>query len=153
MNFFTKVILGSVAVLLAAITVILIFRSREAARIEALVREAAEWARQADIQRLCDLIDDKFEDNQAEQARLQIRHYIKPGAFAGLEIVSIKVDVEGDEASVRVRYKMPIPPHMLREMRMSEMPYPNRDLESTLRLRRRPEGWKVIGYDGPMNLR
>ena len=153
MNFFTKVILGSVAVLLAAITVIILFRSREAARIETLVREAAEWVRQADIQRLCNLVDDKFEENQAEEARAHIRKQIKPGAFVKLEIVSIKVDVEGDEASVRVRYTMPIPPHMLREMGMSDMPVPNRAMESTLRMRRRPEGWKVIGYDGPLQLR
>ena len=151
MNFFTKVILGTVVVLVAAVTVVLVFRGRDAARLEALVREAAEWVRQGDAERVAALVDEKFEGNRAEEARIRIREYIKRETFAKLEIVSIKVDIEGDEASVKVGYKMPIPSHLLPEMRIADMP--PRNYESTLRWRRRAEGWKVFGYDGPMNLR
>ena len=141
MNFFTKVILGSVAVLLVAITVVLLFRSREAGRVEAIVREAAGWVKEGRGDLVAGLVDDQF--HQAEDARAEIKRRIKPGVFSKVELVSVKVDVEGDEARTEVRYKLPF----------EENPYPELVQTAVLHWRRRAEGWKIVDYEGTRGLR
>ena len=137
MNFFTKVILGSVAVLVAAAAAVLLFRSREAARVDALLREAVGWAARGEAERVAELVDDDF-DGGADPARLEIRRRIKPGAFEKLELVSLKVGASGDEANatleLRVQYR-DIP------LLVPETFY--------VGLRKRGEVWRVISVKRP----
>ena len=137
MNFFTKAILGSVAVLVVAAAVVLLFRSREAARVEALIREAAGWAAQGKAEQVAALVDDEF-DGDAELARAEIRRRARPGAFEKLEITDLEVGVDGDESRVRV---------VLRVL-TSEFPYPH-PVELHLTLRKREAGWRVVSVRRP----
>ena len=137
MNFFTKVILGSVAVLVAAAAAVMLFRSREAARVDALLREAVGWAARGEGERVAELIDDDF-DGGADEARLEIRRRIKPGALERLELVGLKVGASGDQANatleLRVQYRdIPVP--------IPETFY--------VGLRKRGEVWRVISVKRP----
>ena len=135
MNFFTKAILGSVAVLLAATAIVLLFRSREGPKIEALLREAATWAERGDAERVAALVDDNVDDypGGAEGLRAEIRREIRPGAFEKLELLSLDVGVDGDEATVRGTVRITA----------SKFPYPA-PLRFELTLRRRESGWKIV---------
>ena len=132
MNFFTKVILGSVAVLLAATAVLFLFKSKEGARVEALLREAVGWAERGETARVEDLVDEQYEDGP-EEARAEIRRRIKPGAFESLEVVEIDVGVDGSDAHAKITVRI-----KTRDMPMA--------LPQTFRvtLRKRDAGWKVI---------
>jgi hypothetical protein len=136
-NFFTKAILGSVAVLVVAAAVVLLFRSREAARVEALIREAAGWAAQGKTEQVAALIDDDF-DGDAELARSEIRRRVRPGAFEKLEIADLEVGVDGDEARVRVVFRV--------QTAEFPMAYPQ---ELHLTLRKREAGWRVVSAREP----
>jgi hypothetical protein len=137
MNFFAKVILGCVVVLLAAAAVVVLFRSRESAKVEAVLREAAEWASRGEGEKVAALIDDRFDS--ADAARSEIRRQIRPGAFEQLEITDLEIlGVEGDEARARVVLKV----------RPRDMPlaYPERFL---LTLRKTDGLWKVVAAERP----
>lgn len=136
MNFFTKAILASVAVLVVAASVVLLFRSREAGRIEAVVREATEWVRRGDAERVASLVDERFEGG-ADEARAEVRRRIKPGAFSKVEIATIKIGVEGDDARVELGLRNFYP----------DLPYPNYVQQVVIRMRHREEGWKVSGVE------
>ena len=137
MNFFTKVILASVAVLLLAVAVVMLFRSREGARVEALIREAAGWAERGETDRVEALIDDDFEGD-ADEARREVRRLIRPGAFERIEITRLDVGVHGDEARVRI------------EMRILPRDLPRAFTESLrLTLRRRGDAWKLTAAERP----
>jgi hypothetical protein len=136
-NFFTKAILGSVAVLVAAAAVVLFFRSREAARVEALIREAARWAAEGKAEPVAALVDDEF-DGDAEVAKSEIRRRVRPGAFEKLEIADIEVGVDGDEARVRVVVRV----------QSSDLPYPVPQ-ELLLTLRKREAGWRLVSAGRP----
>ena len=139
MNFFTKMALGAVAVLLAAVAAILLFRSRDAARVEALIRDAVGWVAQGDAERVAGLIDPDFDSGgwDAKAARAEIRRRIHPGAFDKLELVSIGVSINGDEARVNLVLKWPLPEPRL-----------NLEAEQNVvvRLRKREGSWKVAGF-------
>lgn len=135
MNFFTKAILGSVAVLLAAVAVVLLFRSGESARVEAMIREAVGWAAQGDAERVAGLIDSEYEDG-AEWARGEIRNRIRPGAFEKLEVVEVKAGVTGDDAHVRLVVRI--------QTRDVPAPYPE---TFRISLRKREAGWRVIDVE------
>ncbi len=137
MNFFTKVILASVGVLLLAAAVVILFRSREGARVEALLREAAAWAERGETKRLEALIDEDFEGG-ADLARSQIRGHILPGGFEKIEITRLDVGVNGDESRVRIDVRI-----LSRDL---GMPYPESLL---LTLRRREGGWKISDAKRP----
>lgn len=137
MNFFTKVILGCVVVLLAAAAIVLIFRSRESAKVEAVIREAAEWAYRGEAEKVAALIDDRFDG--ADAARSEIRRQIRPGAFEQIEITELEIlGVEGDEAHARVVLKV----------RPRDVPrtYPERFLFT---LRKTDGRWKVTAAERP----
>lgn len=137
MNFFTKVILAAVVVLVVATAVVLLFRSREPARVEALVREAVVWARNGEAEKIAALIDDRFEGG-ADVARAEIRRRIFPGAFEGIDIAEIDVGVEGDEAHV----------NLLLRVRSKDMPYPMPQ-PFLLTFRKVGEDWKLIAAERP----
>ena len=103
-NFFTKMTLGAAAVLLAAVAAILLFRSREAGRVEDLLREAVGWARAGDADRCGALIAPDFDDGgyDAAAARNEIRRRVRPGAFAKLEVAGLEVRVDGIHARARL---------------------------------------------------
>ena len=137
MNFFSKVILASVVVLLVAAAVVILFRSREGARVEALLREAATWAERGEVDRVEALIDEDF-DSGADWARREIRRYIRPGAFEKVEITRLDVGVHGDESRVRIDVRI----------LAREFPYPHAE-SLRLTLRRRDGGWKITGAERP----
>ncbi|HZL72978.1 MAG TPA: hypothetical protein VFC86_10985 [Planctomycetota bacterium] len=141
MNFFTKVILGSVAVLLAATAVLYIFRSREGDRVEALLREAVGWAERGETDRVLDLVDEHFEDG-AEEARAEIRRRIKPGAFESLEVVEVEAGVDGSDAHAKITVRI--------KTRDMPMAVPQ---TYSVTLRKRDAGWKVIRVRGDERLR
>lgn len=134
MNFFAKVILGSVVVLLFAAAVVLLFRSREAASVEALIRDAVGWAERGEADRVEALIDDKFESTWggAEAARREIRRRIRPGAFQKIEVAALEVGVDGDSAHARLTLRILTP----------EVPLAVPEALS-LSLRRRDGAWRV----------
>jgi hypothetical protein len=132
MNFFTKAILGSVVVLLVAVAAVFMFRSKEGARVEALLRDAVAWAEQGDAARVSDLVDDQFEDG-ADGARLEIRRRIRPGAFEKIEIVDLDVGVDGEEAHARIVLRV--------QAREVPMPVPQ---TFNVALRKREAGWRVV---------
>lgn len=139
MNFFTKMTLGSVAVLLAAAAAILLSRSRDAARVEALMRDAVGWAAAGEAERVAEMIDDDFDSSgwNAKAARAEIRRRIRPGAFDRLELISIGVSVNGDEARVNLVLKWPLPEaHLKLEAEQG----------AVVRLRKREGTWKVVGF-------
>lgn len=140
MNFFTKAILGSVAVLLLAAAVVILFRSREGARVEALIREAVGWAERGEADRVALLLDDDFygEGFTLEAARAEIRRRIRPGAFEKLEVMDLKVGVDGDDAHVRIVLRV--------QSRDVPMAYPE---TLHLTLRKRDEGWRVLSARRP----
>ena len=141
MNFFTKVILGSVAVHLAATAVLFLFRSKDGARVEALLREAVGWAERGETARVEELVDEQYEDGP-EEARAEIRRRIKPGAFESLEVVEIDVGVDGSDAHAKITVRI-----KTRDMPMA--------LPQTFRvtLRKRDAGWKVIRVRSDERLR
>ena len=141
MNFFTKVILGSVAVLLAATAVLFIFRSREGDRVEALLREAVGWAERGETDRVLELVDEHYEDG-AEEARAEIRRRIKPGAFEKLEVVEVEAGVDGSDAHAKITVLIPDKATGF-------------TLPQTFRvtLRKRDSGWKVIRVRADERLR
>ncbi|HEU4334287.1 MAG TPA: hypothetical protein VFT32_07305 [Candidatus Eisenbacteria bacterium] len=137
MNFFTKVILGSVAVLLAAAGAVLLFRSGEAARVDALIREAVGWAARGETERVEELIDDDFEGG-AEAARLEIRRRTKLVALDKLEVIRLKVGASGDQANATI------------ELRVQYRDIPLLALETFhVELRKRGEVWRVISVKRP----
>jgi uncharacterized protein (DUF58 family) len=138
-NFFTKMTLGAAAVLLAAVAAVLLFRSREAARVEALMREAVGWAAAGEAERVAELIDPDFESGgwNAAAARAEIRRRLRPGAFEKLELISIGVSVNGDEARVNLVLKWPLP-----EARLNL----EAEQAAVVRLRKREGAWKVVGF-------
>jgi hypothetical protein len=137
MNFFTKVILASVGVLLLAAAVVILFRSREGARVEALLREAAAWAERSETKRLEALIDEDFEGG-ADWARGQIRRHIPLGGFEKIEFTRLDVGVHGDESRVRIDVRI-----LSRDL---GVPYPESLL---LTLRRREGEWKISDAKRP----
>jgi hypothetical protein len=137
MNFFTKVIFASVGVLLLAAAVVILFRSREGARVEALLREAAAWAERGETKRLEALIDEDFEGG-ADWARGQIHLHVRPGTFEKIEITRLDVGVHGDESRVRIDVRI-----LSRDL---GMPFPE---SLRLTLRRREGGWKISGAERP----
>ena len=137
MSFFAKVILGTVLVLVAATAVILMFRSREPARVEALLREAAGWAEQGDADRLAALVDDDYEDG-AEQTRLYIREHIRRFDYEKVEVRDISVTVTGDEAHATIS--------LLLHSRTVPVPMPDRFV---VKLVKREGGWRVMRVRRP----
>lgn len=140
MNFFAKVILGSVAVLLLAAGVVILFRSRESGRVKALIQEAAAWAAQGDAERVAALVDEEFDSDMggADFAQAEIRRRIRPGVYEILELTSLEVGVEGDEALAKMVVKV-----QLKEMPLA---YPE---SLHVSLRRREGGWRVVSVRRP----
>jgi hypothetical protein len=132
MSFFTKIILGTVLVLVAATAVILLARSREPARVEALLREAAGWAEQGDVDRLAALVDDDYEDD-AEKTRRLIREHLRSHDYEKVDVREVEVMVTGDEARATISVGL----------LSAAFPYP---IPKTfrVRLRKRESGWRVL---------
>jgi len=143
MNFFTKMILGAVAVLLAAVAAVLLFRSRDAARVEELIRQAVGWAEAGEAKRVEELVDPDFASGgwNAETARAEIRRRVGPGKLAKLEAVSVEARIEGDEARVTLVLKWPLRDASIKLEAVERV---------EVRLRKREGAWKVVGYEQSM---
>ena len=139
MNFFTKMTLGAVVVLIAAVSAVLLFRSREAGRVEDLIRQAVGWAAAGEAKRVEDLIAPDFESGgwNAETARAEIRRRVRPRVLEKLEAVSVEARIDGDEARVTLVLKWPLPDADLKLEAVERM---------EIRLRKREGIWKVVGY-------
>ena len=142
MNFFTKMTLGAVGVLLAAVAAVLLFRSRDAAHVEALIRDAVGWVAQGDAERVAGLVDQDFKDGayDAASAREAIQRHVRPNAYRKLEPTSIDVKINGDQARVgfTVRSEVPNAPPPLD---------PVIEQLAVVWLRKRDGQWKVVGFD------
>jgi hypothetical protein len=132
MSFFTKIILGTVLVLVAATAVILLARSREPARVEALLREAAGWAEQGDADRLAALVDDDYEDD-AERTRRLIREHLRAHDYEKVDVREVGVTVTGDEANAKISVRL----------HSAAFPYPVPET-FLVKLRKRESGWRVV---------
>ena len=132
MSFFTKIILGTVLVLVAATAVILFFRSRESARVEALLREAAGWAEQGDADRLAALVDDEYEGG-ADEMRRSIREHLRAYDYEKVDVREVGVTVTGDEANARISARL----------HSAVIPYPVPET-FLVKLRKRESGWRVV---------
>jgi len=137
MNFFAKVILGSVAVLLLAAAVVLLFRSREAGRVEALLREAAGWASEGDVEKVAALIHPDFNSEgwDAGEAAGVIRRELAPNRGGRkYELESIRVEVNGDDAHAHVRVRV----------KGGDLPVDVR-WDAIVHLRKLDGAWRILG--------
>lgn len=134
MNFYWKVGLAMGAVIVIAITAIVLLPRSDEKEIEAVIEQGIEAARRGDTEGVIELISRNYGGAPEEYAEVctTIRQYVGPGKYSKLEYSELEIRVFGDTASARFKIKV---------IGLKSMPDFPRWVE--LDFRKEPAGWRV----------
>lgn len=141
MSFPAKVIAGIAAILLASFAAIWLLRSGEEDLLVGIVERGAASVRTGDAEACIALLarDYSHGGQTREQAADEIRVYVKPGRWSGVDLLSIDPAVEGDSGRAVVRARLS----------QGGEGFPSMKMPVALRIhfRKRDGAWAISGYD------
>jgi hypothetical protein len=138
MSFPVKVTLAMAAVLLVGIGAVLLMSNPETTRIEEMLHQGAVWARAGNAEGCLGLLTSE-ESAEREEMAAQIRRHVRPDRHKDIEMRSVDVKVEGQEARAVVFLRAGA----------NDALYPNADLRLEILLRREGDEWRITGYRLP----
>lgn len=136
MKFHAKVTVAALVLVGAAAALVFLFRSSEEEMIEQLLRDGAAAASRQDAESVVGLLSPSFKSSEGDHAWAvgRIRRALAQ-PVGQLEVSPGGIQVEGDQASARIR------------LRAKAGPYSTGEMSFEFRFRKEGGAWKVVSAE------